>query len=96
MILWLEFAARDALLPHLEEGQDSVGVRVDVEHLAATPQGASVRYRAEVVSVDGRKVRFAVEAHDGVEVVGKGFHERFVVDVARFARGLQKRFDQRY
>ncbi len=94
MILWMEFAARDAVLPHLEPGQDTVGVRVDVRHLAATPMGAEVTYRATVSEVQGRRVTFDVEAHDGVEVVGKGQHERYIVDVQRFAEGLRKKFGQ--
>jgi predicted thioesterase len=94
MILWMEFAARDAVLPHLEPGQDTVGVRVDVSHLAATPLGAEVSYRATVAAVDGRRITFDVEAHDGTEVVGKGRHERHVIDVQRFAERLRKKFGQ--
>jgi fluoroacetyl-CoA thioesterase len=94
MILWLEYAARDAVLPHLEPGQDTVGVRVDVRHLAATPMGAEVTYRATVAKVEDRRITFEVEARDGAEIVGKGLHERYVVDVKRFAEGLRKKFGQ--
>jgi predicted thioesterase len=94
MIMWMEYAARDAVLPHLESGQDTVGVRVDVRHLAATPLGHEVTYRAIVTKVEGRQVTFEVEAHDGTEAVGKGLHERYVIDVKRFAEGLKKKFGQ--
>jgi predicted thioesterase len=94
MILWMEYAARDAVLPHLEAGQDTVGVRVDVRHLAATPLGQEVAYRATVSKVDGRQVTFEVEAHAGVETIGKGLHERYIIDVKRFAEGLKKKFGQ--
>jgi fluoroacetyl-CoA thioesterase len=94
MILWMEHAARDAVLPHLEPGQDTVGVRVDVRHLAATPLGQEVTYRATVTKVEGRQLTFEVEAHDGTETVGKGLHERYIIDVKRFAEGLKKKFGQ--
>lgn len=94
MILWMEFAARDGVLPHLEQGQDTVGVRVDVRHLAATPLGQEVAYRATVSKVEGRQLTFEVEAHDGTETVGKGIHERYIIDVKRFAEGLKKKFGQ--
>jgi fluoroacetyl-CoA thioesterase len=94
MILWMEYAARDAVLPRLEPGQDTVGVRVDVRHLAATPLGAEVTYRATVSKVEDRRITFDVEARDGAEIIGKGLHERYIVDVKRFAEGLRKKFGQ--
>ncbi len=94
MIRWMEFAARDAVLPHLDKGQDTVGVRVDVSHLAPTPIGETVAYRATVTKIDGRKVTFEVEAADSRQTVGKGTHERFIVDVERFAERLRKRFGE--
>jgi predicted thioesterase len=94
MIMWMEYAARDAVLPHLGPGQDTVGVRVDVRHLAATPMGAEVTYRATVSKVEDRRITFEVEAHDGAEAVGQGIHERYIIDVKRFAEGLKKKFGQ--
>lgn len=84
----LEIAARDLIQPFLNEGEDSVGTDVQVKHLAATPLGMSVVFRARVVSVDGQRVRFAVEAEDEQEKIAEGVHERFVVNVARFASRL--------
>ena len=94
MIRWMEFAARGAVLPHLDEGQDTVGTVVHVSHLAPTPLGASVTYRATITAVAGRKLTFAVEAEDSRQVVGKGTHERFIVDIERFAERLRKQFGQ--
>jgi len=94
MIMWMEYAARDAVLPHLEAGQDTVGTHVDVRHLAATPLGQEVTYRATVSKVEDRRITFEVEAHDGTETVGRGLHERYVIDVKRFAEGLKKKFGQ--
>ncbi len=92
MIGHMEFACRDAVLPHLDEGQDTVGTHVNVSHLAATPLGDEVTYRATVIEVEGRKLTFEVEARDSRDVVGKGTHERYIIDVERFAAGLKKRF----
>ena len=92
MIGGMEYCCRDGILPHLDEGNDSVGVKVSVEHLAATPMGQEVTYTAKVAEVEGRRVTLEVEASDGTEVVGKGTHVRFVVDVNRFAARLRKKF----
>ncbi len=91
MIMHMEICCREALLPHLEEGQDSVGVKVCIEHLAAVPMGDEVTYRAAVQETDRRRVTFAVEAIAGEKTIGKGTHERFVIDVARFAAKLRGR-----
>jgi fluoroacetyl-CoA thioesterase len=63
---------------------DSVGTIVDIKHLAATPVGAEVHFKAKVTSVEGRRVTFEVEARDKVEKLGEGIHERFVINVPRF------------
>jgi fluoroacetyl-CoA thioesterase len=63
---------------------DSVGTIVDIKHLAATPVGAEVFLKAMVLSVDGRRVMFEVEARDKLERVGEGRHERFIINVPRF------------
>ena len=63
---------------------DSVGTVVNIQHLAATPVGAEVFLRAEVVSVDDRRVMFKTEARDKLEKVGDGMHERFIINVPRF------------
>jgi len=73
--------AVDHLLP---EGYRTVGVHVDVRHLAATPLGGTVRAIAELVEVEGRQLTFRVEAFDELEKVGEGFHRRAIINVARF------------
>jgi predicted thioesterase len=85
LIQHLEITARNSIKPLLEEGWDSVGTHVNIAHLAATPMGMNVTFRSEVLSVDGRKVNFKVEAFDEKEKVAEGTHERALVDIARFA-----------
>ena len=68
----------------LDSEWDSVGTLVNVRHLAATPVGAEVLLRAKVTSIEGRRVRFEVEASDRIEKVGDGIHERFIINVPRF------------
>lgn len=80
----METAAFSASQPHLDVGQTSVGVEVNIKHLAATPVGMRVRARAEVSSVDGRRISFKVEAWDEVEKIGEGTHSRVIVDEAKF------------
>jgi predicted thioesterase len=81
---WLEDAAIRAVQPHLEPGQGSVGTMVSMKHLAATPGGMTVRARATVKQVDGRRIVFDVEAHDDKEKIAEGEHERFIVNMAKF------------
>jgi fluoroacetyl-CoA thioesterase len=89
MIMLLEITARDGVLPHLETGQDSVGTIVNVAHLAATPLGMQVTYRATLTAIDRRRLTFAVEAWDEKDKIAEGTHERFVIDVARYAERLK-------
>ena len=83
MIALMENAARACVDQHLPQGSISVGTRVDVRHLAATPVGASVTARAELIEVDGRRLVFRVTASDPTETIGEGAHERAIVDAAR-------------
>ena len=87
----MERTAHQALLPFLPAGQTTVGSRVNISHLAATPVGMRVRFRAEVTAVDGRRVTFKVEAWDAVEKIAEGEHERFIIDVARFEKRLAEK-----
>ncbi len=86
MITYMERAARSLLAQHLPRGYSSVGVHLDVRHLAPTAVGALVRARAVVQSLDGNKVNFSIEAWDGAEQIGGGTHQRVVVDEERFLR----------
>jgi fluoroacetyl-CoA thioesterase len=84
MIALMEEAARTSVDPKLEPGQMSVGVNVNVSHLAATPMGMRVTARAELLGVDGRKLTFKVEAYDEKEKIGEGTHARAIINVERF------------
>ena len=68
----------------VESNWDSVGTIVDVNHIAATPVRAEIVLKAEVIGIDGRKVSFRVSAEDGLELIGEGKHERFIINVPRF------------
>lgn len=91
MILWMEETALAAAQPYLAEGQTTVGSRVDVRHLAATPLGAWVRVQAELVEVHGRRLVWRVTADDEHERIGEGLHERYIIDVARFQARLDEK-----
>ena len=89
LIMKLEMAARNLAKEHLEDGFDTVGTHVDVKHLAATPLGMTVTYDAELIEVNGRQLRFKVEAFDEKEKVGEGFHGRAIINIAKFAERVR-------
>jgi fluoroacetyl-CoA thioesterase len=89
MILAMENAALSAIADYLKPGERAVGTAIDVRHLAATPVGLRVVATAVVTKVDGRHIVFDVTAHDGIEEIGKGTHQRMVIDLHR----LQQRLD---
>jgi predicted thioesterase len=91
MVALMESAAVAAIERLLPEGQSSVGIALDIKHLAATPPGQQVRARAEVIDVEERKVMFKVQAWDEQELIGEGTHTRFVIDVARFMQRVQSK-----
>lgn len=84
LVALMEQAAIAAVKPFLADGEGSVGTRVEISHLAATPVGMTVRARAELVEIAGKKLTFAVEAFDDREKVGEGRHERYIIDNAKF------------
>lgn len=84
MINLIEAAALAAVEQSLPEFHQSLGTRLDISHVAATPVGMRVRATAEVVKVEGRTVHFRVAAHDERELIGEGTHERVVVNLERF------------
>ena len=91
MINLMEAAALAAMEHLLPPGYQSLGTRLDVQHIAATPVGMRVTATAEVVSHEGRSVRLRVEARDEKEVIGHGTHERVVVNVAKFDERVQRK-----
>ena len=92
MLALMEKAAAGSVQPYLPEGQGTVGTRLEVSHLAATPIGLSVRAESELIAIDRRKLRFSGRAWAGDELIGEGEHERFIIDNARFLeKALAKR-----
>lgn len=94
MIMLMERAARKLLAPFLEPNEDSVGVRVEVEHLAGSPLAAQVTGEARVVAIDGRNVDFEITAFDAAGPIGRGQHRRAVVKVAKLRERLQQKIEQ--
>jgi fluoroacetyl-CoA thioesterase len=91
MIALMEWTCLRALEPHLDEGEGSVGVHVDVSHDAATPAGMTVTVEVEATEVDGRKVWFELRAHDGVDQIGEGYHQRAIVNWDKFNARLAEK-----
>ena len=84
----IEIACRELLLAHLDPGEDSVGTRVEIDHIAATLMGMSAEITVKLVELNGRAVTFEIEARDNVEAICRGRHSRFIVDVAKTAQRL--------
>ena len=84
MILLIESTAANAVAPELEEGMTTVGTKLDVEHIAATPLGMKVRCECELVEIDRRRLVFKAEVYDECELIGRGTHERFIVASEKF------------
>jgi fluoroacetyl-CoA thioesterase len=88
----LEWACLLAVKPHLDwPREQTVGTHIDVSHEAATPPGLTVVVRAALTQVDGRRLAFTVEAHDGVDTISRGRHERFVIDAERFVQRVARK-----
>ena len=90
----LEIACRDLLLQHLDPGEDSVGTRVEVDHLAATLLGMQVELTVSIAEIQGRAVTFEVAGRDSVEAICRGRHSRFVVDVKKTEARLAAKAQQ--
>ncbi|UZJ40878.1 thioesterase family protein [Prosthecochloris sp. SCSIO W1101] len=85
LVGFLEWSCIKAINPHLDwPREQTVGTHIDVSHEAATPPGLEVTAAVELMEVDGRKLVFSVEAHDGVDLISKGRHERFVINREKF------------
>jgi predicted thioesterase len=91
MINLIEAAALSAIEHLLPSGHQSLGTLLNVRHTAATPVGMRVSATAQVIAVEGRLVRFRVEAHDEKEAIGEGTHERVVVNVAKFDERVRRK-----
>jgi len=92
LIKWLEQTARETLRPLLEQGEASVGMEVDIRHLAPTPLGATVKCTVRVISSEGSTVTFQIEAADEQELIARGVHKRAVISKARFAERVARKW----
>ncbi len=86
MVALMEATAYESVEPFLEEGQGTVGTKLEISHMAATPVGMEVICKSELVEINKRKLVFKVEAFDKKEKIGEGIHERFIVDNEKFIR----------
>lgn len=91
MVGLMEWACLKVLAPHLDEGEGSLGVHIDVSHSAATVPGQTVTVDAECTDITGRRVAFHVRAHDGIDMIGEGRHERMIVPWARFVARVNEK-----
>jgi fluoroacetyl-CoA thioesterase len=90
LVALAEWACIELIKPHLDwPREQSLGTHVSLSHLAATPPGLVIELRVAVTSVEGRKLTFSVSAHDGVDKVSEGTHERHTIDAERFARKVE-------
>jgi predicted thioesterase len=91
IIQFLERTARHLLTPHLEADERSVGLEIDIRHLAPTPVGQTIYCRAQVLSVDGSKVQFQIEARDAQEVIVRGLHKRAIIRTESFTKRVKEK-----
>jgi fluoroacetyl-CoA thioesterase len=85
LVGFLEWACIKAINPYLDWPQEqSLGTHINVSHEAATPAGLEVTAKVKLIAVEGKKLRFEVEAHDGVDLISKGLHERYVINRQKF------------
>ncbi|QEK11093.1 thioesterase [Crassaminicella thermophila] len=91
MIGIMENAALKAVDPKLPEGFATVGIHLDVKHMAATPVGMKVRAEAELVEVKGKKLKFKIEAYDEKDKIGEGFHSRYIINVEDFIKAAEEK-----
>lgn len=89
MVALVEQTCLESVLPHLEDGQGTVGTLVNVSHVAATPIGMRVWCESELVEVDRRRLVFSVKAYDECGLIGEGTHERFVIDTTKFMEKIK-------
>ena len=91
LVWFMEHAARNAILPYMDEDEDSVGTEIQIQHSAPTPEGLDVVCTARVIRIDGRLITFSIEARDNREQIGRALHKRAVVQRARFARTVARK-----
>ena len=96
LVGFLEWACIQAVNPHLDwPAEQTVGTHIDVSHVAATPAGFDVTAKVKLVEVDGRRLLFEVEAHDDVELISKGKHERFIINKDKFDSKMREKIGKK-
>ena len=95
MVSDVEYTCRDFLLGHLDPGEDSVGTKVNWEHVGPALLGAEITISVKLTNVDGRRVSFEATVDDGPDAVARGTHERFIVDVQKVRERLLRKKAQR-
>ena len=94
MVGLFEFACIKAINEHIDwPRQQTVGIHINVSHTAATPPGFTVTVKGRLEKIDGRKLAFSLTAHDGVDTISKGTHERFIIDADKFNAAVAKKTD---
>jgi len=91
LVRFVEICALEGMRPFLAEGQETVGTRVDIRHLAATPVGMRVTAKCTLTEVDRRRLGFTFEVHDELDKIGEGAHERFIIDREKQQQRLQEK-----
>jgi fluoroacetyl-CoA thioesterase len=92
MVGLFEFACIKFINTHIDwPRQQTVGIHINVSHTAATPPGFTVTVKGRLEKIDGRKLSFALQAHDGVDAISKGTHDRFIIDADKFNAGVDKK-----
>ena len=91
IIQFLERTARHTLAPHLDADERTVGVEIDIKHLAPTPVGQTIHCTARVMAVDGTKIQFQIEARDDHEVIVRGLHKRAVIRTESFTKRVKEK-----
>ena len=95
MVGLFEFACVKAINPHLDwPNEQTVGIRIDLSHLAATPPGMTVTVKGRLEEFDGRKLRFSVVGYDEIDKISEGIHERFIIDAARFNASIDEKISK--
>ena len=94
MIALMEKAAKDSIFPFLEEGRGSVGIRLEVDHLAATPVGRKVWAESELTEIDGRVLTFRVDVYSEKEKIGQGIHKRCIINNERFLAKVRAKYER--
>lgn len=94
MIGLMENAALKAVDPNLPEDFATVGIHLDVKHLAATPVGMKAKAKAELLEIDGKKLKFKIEAYDEKDKIGEGYHSRYIINVPKFIEASKDKLEK--